>query len=68
MTVYYKTRQMLLQNARAILLENVTEVYKMQQLLQNATILLQNATVIMKCNVYYKLRQDTMKEKGLRKM
>ena len=40
----------------------------MQQLLQNATILLQNATVIMKCNVYYKLRQDTMKEKGLRKM
>ena len=68
MTVYYKTRQMLLQNARAILLDSVTEVYKMQQLLQNATILLQNATVIMKCNVYYKLRQDAMKEKGLRKM
>ena len=32
----------------------------MQQLLQNATILLQNVTVITKCNVYYKLRQYTV--------
>ena len=56
----------LLQNARAILLQNATEVYykmrqvfyyKMQQLLQIATILLQNATVIIKYDVYYKLRQ-----------
>ena len=31
--------------------------YRMQRLLQNATILLQNATVITKCDVYYKLRQ-----------
>ena len=28
-------------------------------ILQNATILLQNTTVITKCNVYYKLRQYT---------
>ena len=27
----------------------------MQQLLQNVTILLQNATVITKCDVYYKM-------------
>ena len=26
-------------------------------LLQNATVLLQNATIITKCDVYYKLRQ-----------
>ena len=56
MTVYYKMRQMLLQNATAILLQNATEVYyKMRQLSQNATILLQNATVITKCDIYYKL-------------
>ena len=29
---------------------------KMQQLLQNATILLQNVTVVTKCDVYYKMR------------
>ena len=66
MTVYYKMRQILLQNATAILLQNATEVYyhtcqfcysKMRQLLQNATILLQDATVATKCDVYYKLRQ-----------
>ena len=59
-------RQMLLQNATAILLQNAREVYyKMYQvfLLQNATVLLQKATVtkwddfITKCGVYYKLRQ-----------
>ena len=44
-------RQMLLQNATAILLENATV------LLQNAKILLQNATFITKCDSYYKLRQ-----------
>ena len=31
--------------------------YKMRQLLQIATILLQNATVITQRDVYYKLRQ-----------
>ena len=36
----------------------MTLYYKMRQiLLQNATILLQNPTLITKCNVYYKLRQ-----------
>ena len=48
MTVYYKMRQMLLQNPTAILLQNVTEVYykirqvfyyKIRQLLQNATFI-----------------------------
>ena len=62
MTVYYNMRQILLQNATAILLQNATEIYckmrqdlyyKMRQLLQIATILLPNATVITKCDVYY---------------
>ena len=73
MALYYKMRQILLQNATAILLQNATEVYykirqifyykmrqfyyKMRQLLQIATILLQNETVITKCDVYYGLRQ-----------
>ena len=62
----------LLQNATDILVQNATKVYckmrqvfyykmlfyyKIRQLLQIATILLQNATVITKCDVYYKLRQ-----------
>ena len=63
-TVYCKRRQILLQIATAILLQSVTEVYykmhqifhyKMQQLFQIATNLLQNATVITKGEVYYKL-------------
>ena len=46
MTLYYKTRQILLQNATAILLQNTTEVYyKMRQV-----FLLQNATFITKCD------------------
>ena len=72
MTVYNKIREILLQNATAILLQNATDVYhkmyqgiyykmqqfyyKMRQLLQNATILLQmrqllqNTTSITNCN------------------
>ena len=65
-------RQILLQNATANLLQNATEVYykirqgfyyklqqfyyKMWQLLQIETSLLQNATVVTKCDVHYKLR------------
>ena len=61
----------LLQNATAVLLKNATEIsykmrqvfyFKMRQLLQNVTILLQNTTVITKCDVYYKLRQYRLKE------
>ena len=51
--VYYKMRQVILQNATAILVENAIKVYhKMRQvfLLQNATVLLQ------KSHVYCKLR------------
>ena len=58
MTVYYKMRQILLQNATATLPQNATDVYyKIRQVLQIATILLQNVTVITKYGVYYKLRQ-----------
>ena len=46
-----------LQNMSGFLLQNATGYYKMRQLLQNATKLLQNATVIKKCDVYYKMRR-----------
>ena len=68
-------RHILLQNATSLLSQNATEVYykmrqgfcykmqqfyyKMGQLLQNGSILLLNATVITKCDGYYKLRQCT---------
>ena len=39
MTIYYKMRQLLLQNARAILLQNVKKVYyNMRRLLSNASV------------------------------
>ena len=47
MTLYYKIWQMLLQNGTTILLQNATNVYF---LLQNATVLLHNATVITNDN------------------
>ena len=59
-------QQILLQNATAILLQSASEVYykmcqvfyyKVRWLLQIAAILLQNATVITKCDIYYKLQQ-----------
>ena len=59
MTVYYKMQQILLQSATAILLQNGTEVYyKMRQVFYyKIQVSLQNATVITKCGVYYKLQQ-----------
>ena len=76
MALYYKMRQILLQNATVILLQNVTKVYykmrqvfyyKIRQLLQNATTLLQNATVIIKCDVYYKMCRYTRQPRMLLK-
>ena len=72
---YYKMRQVLLQNATAILLQNATEIYyKMHHvfLLENATVVLQKAAAftnynsfITKFGSYYKMRrllpQDTHK-------
>ena len=52
MTLYYKTRQILLQNVTTISLKNATKVYtKMRQffLSQNATVSLQNPIFITKC-------------------
>ena len=59
MTVYYKMQQILLQSATAILLQNGTEVYyKMRQVFYyKIQVSLQNATVITKYGVYYKLQQ-----------
>ena len=59
MTLHYTMQPILLQNATAILWQNATEVYytmrqvfycKIRQLLQNARILLQNATFITNCD------------------
>ena len=58
MRLYYKMKQILLQNVTAILLQNAIKVYhKMRQvvLLQNASVLLQIVTVITKCDAYYKM-------------
>ena len=50
MTVYYKMRQILLQDPTAILLQNATV------LLQNATIITNCDNAIIKCDSYYKMR------------
>ena len=44
-----KRDKSLLQDSLCFLLQNATFYYKKIQLLQNATILLQNVTVITKC-------------------
>ena len=71
MTLYYKMRQIWLQNATSILLQNATEVYykmrqvfyyKMRQFYHKMWQLLQ-IDFITKCDVYYKLRQYTYQEK-----
>ena len=60
MTLYYKMQQILLQNATAILLQNVTEAYyEMRQVFyykfynkSPLPILLQNATFITNCDSF----------------
>ena len=71
MTLYYNVQQILLQNPTVFLLQNATKVYhkirqlfyfnlwqfyrKMGQLLENATMLLQNTTFVPRYDVYYKI-------------
>ena len=51
-TLYYEMRQKLLQDVTAILLQTATKVYcKMLQ-----GFLSENATVVTKCNSYYKVQ------------
>ena len=50
---YYKMRQIFYYKMQQV-------CYKMRQLLEIAMILLQNTTVITKCDVYDKLRQYTV--------
>ena len=50
MTVYYKMRQILLQNMTAILLQNTTVF------LQNATVITKCDYFITKCKSYFKMR------------
>ena len=58
MGLYYKMRQILLQNATNVYYKmRQLFYYKMRQLLQIVTILLQSGTVITKSDVCYKLRQ-----------
>ena len=58
--VYYKRRQV-------IILQNATFCNKILHLVQNASILLQNATVITKYDVYYKLQQYILSLTGIGK-
>ena len=61
MTVYYKMRQILLQNATPILLQNATEVYyKMHQV-----FITKCDSFITKCDSYYKFRQFYYKMRQL---
>ena len=60
MTVYYKIRQMLLQNVTAILFSKCD-----RNLLQNATVLLQNVTVITKCDDFMTKRDSYYKMQRL---
>ena len=77
MTVYYIMRQLLIPNATATLLQNATEVfykmrqvfitkckfyYKMQQLLQTATALLQNATFITNCDSINQHQRNSLQQ------
>ena len=60
MTLYNATNIFMIQNAND---QNRYQnklrqfYYKIQHLLQDMTILLQNVTVIRKCKVHYKIRQ-----------
>ena len=51
MTVYYKMRQILLQNASDFLLQDATV------LLQDATVITNCNDFITKCGSYYKMRR-----------
>ena len=50
-------QQLLLQYVTAILLQNATVLLQNGTVIANATILLQSLTVVTKCDVYCKLRQ-----------
>ena len=52
-----KCDKSLLQNVAGFLLRNATVLLQNTAVLQNTSILLLNATVITKCNVYYKMRR-----------
>ena len=60
MTLYYKIWQMLLQNGTIILLQNAANVYFVLQnvivLLHNATVTTNDRNVIVKGEIYYKIR------------
>ena len=57
---YYKCDSYFITKCDRSLLQNASDFYyKIRRLLEYATILLQNATVITKWDVYYKLRQYT---------
>ena len=56
---YHKMRQLFYYIMRYKFIIRHFLYYKMRQLLQNDSILLQNVTVVKKCDVYHKIRQCT---------
>jgi len=59
--IYYKVRQLVITKCDSYFITKCDKCYyKVRQVLQSATVLLQSATGITKCDDYYKVRQNTL--------
>ena len=57
--IYYKVRQLVITKCDSYFITKYDKCYyKVRQVLQSATVLLQSATGITKCDGYYKVRQN----------
>ena len=58
--IYYKVRQLVITKCDSYFITKCDKCYyKVRQVLQSVTVLLQSATDITKCDDYYKVRQNT---------
>ena len=58
--IYYKVRQLVITKCDSYFITKCDKCYyKVRQVLQSVTVLLQSATGITKCDDYYKVRQNT---------
>ena len=57
--IYYKVRQLVITKCDSYFITKCDKCYyKVRQVLQSVTVLLQSATGITKCDDYYKVRQN----------
>ena len=57
--IYYKVRQLVITKCDSYFITKCDKsYYKVRQVLQSVTVLLQSATGITKCDDYYKVRQN----------